>query len=318
MRSIVIFLLLIFYVVASVPITLSHGDDALEQQSQFRPVVMWHGMGDTCCNPQSMGFIKSIIEQYLPGVYVFSVEIGNSEEDDQWNGFFKNINEQVSLVCSQLASNPNLTNGFNAVGFSQGSQFLRAYIERCNSPPVYNLVSIGGQHQGVYGLPKCPGVNETVCEYIRELLDEGAYLSWVQSFLVQAEYWHDPFAEEEYVADCVFLPDINNEGDQKNETYKQNLISLNKFAMVQFTEDTMVQPIASEWFGFYIAGQDSQTQTLQQSDLYAEDWIGMQTLDKAGKLDFLSVVGDHLQFTEQWFIDVVIGDYLNNTVDTFY
>ncbi len=95
----------------------------------------------------------------------------------------------------------------------KGSQFLRAYVERCNNPPVYNLISIGGQHQGtkdvfshweppictifeidtlvgVYGFPKCPGVNYTICEYVRELLDMGAYESWIQAFLVQAEYWH--------------------------------------------------------------------------------------------------------------------------------
>jgi len=55
---------------------------------QYRPVVMWHGMGDDCCNPESMGYIKSVIEKYLPGVYVFSIEIGNSPEEDQMNGFF--------------------------------------------------------------------------------------------------------------------------------------------------------------------------------------------------------------------------------------
>jgi len=281
---------------------------------EYRPVVLWHGMGDDCCNPQSMGFLKSTIEQYLPGVYVFSIKIGATMEEDQMNGFFENVNDQVAFVCSELAANANLSNGFNAVGFSQGSQFLRAYIERCNNPPVYNLVSIGGQHQGVYGLPKCPGVNSSVCEYVRELLDEGAYWGWVQDFLVQAEYWHDPFDEASYVEDCVFLPDINNEGPNKNVTYKKNLLSLNKFAMVRFTEDSMVQPIASEWFGFYVAGQDNITQTLQQSDLYIEDWLGLQEMDKNSQLDFLSVVGDHLQFSLEWFVDTVIGEYLNNTI----
>lgn len=31
------------------------------------------------------------------------------------------------------------------------------------------------------------------------------------SSLVQAQYWHDPYDEESYVLDCVFLPDINQE-----------------------------------------------------------------------------------------------------------
>ena len=26
------------------------------------PVVIWHGMGDSCCNPASMGRIKQVIE----------------------------------------------------------------------------------------------------------------------------------------------------------------------------------------------------------------------------------------------------------------
>jgi len=75
--------------------------------------------------------------------------------------------------------------------FSQGGQFLRAIAQRCPSPPMLNLISVGGQHQGVFGFPRCPGDNITVCNYIRELLRFGAYESFVQDHLVQAEYWHD-------------------------------------------------------------------------------------------------------------------------------
>jgi len=288
------------------------GEEIQEGSNSFLPVVLWHGMGDTCCNPESMGYIQDFIEQQLPGIYVYSVEIGNDPVEDQFAGFFMNVNDQIDYMCQKLAQNSNLTKGFNAIGFSQGSQFLRAYVERCNSPPVYNLISIGGQHQGVYGFPKCPGANETICEYVRELLDIGVYDYFVQSFLVQAEYWQDPFNEAEYLEDCVFLPDINNQGSSKNATYKKNLESLNKFVMVRFTEDTMVQPIESEWFGFYTPGQDKNITPLRESQLYLEDWIGMKTLDEANKLEFLSVVGDHLQFTSTWFNQTIIWGYLFN------
>lgn len=43
---------------------------------------------------------------------------------DTENGFFKDVNEQVSMVCSQLAGAPQLAGGYNAMGFSQGAQFL--------------------------------------------------------------------------------------------------------------------------------------------------------------------------------------------------
>jgi len=145
-------------------------------------------MGDTCCYSFSMGAISKIITN-VTGNYVHSIMIGDSIEADEFNGFFMNVNDQVDLVCQQMKADPKLANGFNAVGFSQGSQFLRAYVQRCNDPPVRNLVSIGGQHQGVFGLPKCPGANYTLCEWMRELLDYGVYVGFVQNHLVQAEYW---------------------------------------------------------------------------------------------------------------------------------
>ena len=43
---------------------------------------------------------------------------------DTENGFFKDVNEQVSMVCSKLAQDPKLQGGYNAMGFSQGAQFL--------------------------------------------------------------------------------------------------------------------------------------------------------------------------------------------------
>jgi palmitoyl-protein thioesterase len=141
---------------------------------------------------QSMGRIVDLIEENLSGAYVRSLEIGADWIQDMWNSFFMNVNDQVAHVCKVLKADPALRGGFNAVGFSQGGQFLRAYVERCNDPPVRNLITLGGQHQGVYGLPNCPGPNVTLCEAARELLDYGAYIPWIQSFQVQAEYWHDP------------------------------------------------------------------------------------------------------------------------------
>lgn len=43
---------------------------------------------------------------------------------DTENGFFMDVNEQVAMVCGQLAQNPKLKGGYNAMGFSQGAQFL--------------------------------------------------------------------------------------------------------------------------------------------------------------------------------------------------
>ena len=51
----------------------------------------------------------------------------------------------------------------------------RAVAQRCPDPPMVNLVTLGAQHQGVYGFPQCPGDNVKLCNYVRFLLSYGAY-----------------------------------------------------------------------------------------------------------------------------------------------
>jgi len=280
-----------------------------------RPTVIWHGMGDTCCYDFSMGAIKKTIEKTLPGTYVYSVEIGGSIAADELHGYIGNANDQVAFVCDKVKNDPNLKDGFNAVGFSQGSQFLRAYVERCNDPPVYNLVTMGGQHMGVADLPSCTSPNRTICDLVEALLAMGAYDPFVQRHEIQAQYYHDPRAEARYLSANVFLPDINNERDTKNATYRQNLISLNHLALFQFTLDTVVVPRESEWFGFYKPGQNSVLLNMTETPGYQQDWIGLKTLDQAGKLTLEKVPpSEHMQFTLDWFTANVIKTYLDNSV----
>ena len=69
--------------------------------------------------------------------------------------------------------------------------------------------------------------------------------------LVQAQYWHNPLDETDYKAKNIFLPIINNE-NAVNKRYKQRLMSLNKFVMVRFNQDKIVQPKESEVRGVLI------------------------------------------------------------------
>lgn len=276
-------------------------------------IILWHGMGDTCCVSFSLGGIKIFLEKQIPGVYVNSLRIGNSNVEDFENGYFMNPNKQVDYVCQQLASDPNLKDGFNAIGFSQGSQFLRAVVQRCGHilPPMKNLITLGGQHQGVYGLPHCGALMHPTCDYIRQLLNYAAYDNWVQDALVQATYWHDPLDEEAYINKSIFLADINNE-IRVNKTYVENLNNLEHLVLVKFDNDTIVQPRETEWFGFYEPGQAKKVVPLNMTRLYLEDRLGLQKMEKDGKLVLLSTEGDHLRFSDTWFIETIIKPYLLN------
>uniref|UniRef100_A0A8C5DSV7 Palmitoyl-protein thioesterase 1 n=1 Tax=Gouania willdenowi TaxID=441366 RepID=A0A8C5DSV7_GOUWI len=246
------------------PVLLTASSPVYNPNNGTVPLVIWHGMGDSCCNPISMGAIKKMVEEEIPNIYVHSLMIGKNVVQDTENGFFLDVNEQVSMVCSRLAQDPKLKAGYNAMGFSQGAQFLRAVAQRCDTPPMKILISVGGQHQGVYGLPRCPGESSPVCDFIRKMLNSGAYSDIVQKHLVQAQYWHDPLNDNLYRNYSLFLADINQERGI-NETYKKNLQRLEKFVMVKFLQDSVVDPVESEWFGFLKTGQAKETETLQES-----------------------------------------------------
>lgn len=273
------------------------------------PIVLWHGMGDSCCFSFSMGAIKELLQEQLPGVYVYSIRLGNNEIEDVENSYFGDVNKQVQTVCETLAADEKLKNGYNAVGFSQGSQFLRAVAQRCPQPPMRNYISIGGQHQGVFGVPNCVGLEERICDYLRRMFKYGVYLKFVQEKFIQASYWHDPIQEDEYKTGSLFLADINNE-IHLNKSYKKNLQRLENMVFVKFENDSLVIPVESEWFGFYASGQATEIETLEESELYKEDRLGLKNLMENGRLHFLSLPGNHLRFNDTWFVENIVRKFL--------
>ena len=137
-----------------------------------RPVVLWHGMGDSCCSPQSMGALAAEIGRELPGTRVLSLDTSFGGGDDVMSGFFGDVSAQVARACRWLRSHPAIRDSedgeFDAVGFSQGGLFLRALVQRCgngnnasssSSPPsaprARTLVTLGAPHQGVTAFPSC-------------------------------------------------------------------------------------------------------------------------------------------------------------------
>ncbi|GMF19128.1 unnamed protein product [Phytophthora lilii] len=103
-----------------------------------------------------------------------------------------------------------------------------------------------------------------------------------------------------------FLPDINNEKTSTNQTYKENFTKLQNLVLVRANKDTQVFPKESEWFGAY---QDNDPYKIvlgfNETRWYKEDLFGLQTLDKAGKVHFLSTDGDHLQFSIEFLLGVL-------------
>ncbi|KAA8646508.1 hypothetical protein EYZ11_009453 [Aspergillus tanneri] len=262
------------------------------------PLVIWHGLGDDF-ERSGMKEVASLVETLHPGTYVHLIHLADSGSGDRQASFFGDVNEQVDTVCAQLRSDRILRTapGINALGFSQGGQFLRAYVQRCNSPTVHNLVTLGSQHNGIAEFQACES-SDWVCRGGEALLRWGRWSSFVQSRLVPAQYFRDPAELDAYLEHSNFLADVNNEREEKNATYAENMRRLNRFAMVLFEDDQMVHPKESAWFA-EVNGTTGEVTPLKERSIYKEDWLGLRTLGEQGKLDFKTVPGRHMQLSEE-------------------
>ncbi|KAG4100072.1 alpha/beta-hydrolase [Neocallimastix lanati (nom. inval.)] len=287
-------------------------------KANYRPVVIWHGMGDSCCNPQSIGGFVDTLQELLPDTLIYSLNVSDSESEivERKNSYFGNVNNHVDYVCSRLHEDdlyPQLKDGFNALGFSQGGQFLRAYVERCNDPPVYNLITYGAQHNGVSTIPGCVNDDSNFCARMKFLVSTNVYGSFVQNNIVQAQYFKSIENYDEYLEKSIFLADINNEREIKNPNYKENMLSLNKFVMIKFEDDDMVIPPTSSWFGWI--DEFDELIPFNKTDTYKEDWLGLQTMEKQNQLDFINAPGNHMQVDLDFFIENVFHPYLDELID---
>ncbi|KAK8128602.1 palmitoyl-protein thioesterase [Apiospora sp. TS-2023a] len=247
------------------------------------PLVIWHGLGDNYA-AEGLQSVGELAEAVHPGTFVYYVRMDEQASADRTATFWGNVTQQVEKVCADLAAHPILSTApaIDAVGFSQGGQFLRGYVERCNSPPVRSLVTFGSQHNGIVDYRAC-GPTDWLCKGAMALLHGNTFSSYVQGRLVPAQYFRDPADLDPYLEASNFLADINNERVLKNKTYAENLASLKNFVMYMFADDTTVMPKETAWF----------------EELYSEDWIGLRELDRKGGLKFETTPGDHMQLSEK-------------------
>lgn len=267
------------------------------------PLVIWHGLGDAF-NADGIKQVGALADAIHPGTFVYTIALGADANADRQATFFGNVTAQLDSVCEALAAHPILSTApaVDAIGFSQGGQFLRGYVERCNFPPIRSLVTFGSQHNGISKFRDC-GATDWLCKGAMALLRFNTWSNMVQSRLVPAQYYRDPQDYDSYLENSNFLADINNERELKNAQYKENIAKLTNFVMYMFEDDTTAIPKESSWFEEV---NGTEITPLRARKMYQEDWIGLRELDRKGGLKFRSVTGEHMQITEQVLNDTMI------------
>lgn len=238
-----------------------------------------------------------------PGTFTYYVRLDADPSADRSATFLGNINVQVAQVCADIASHPILSKApaINAMGFSQGGQFLRAYVERCNNPPVANLVTFGSQHNGISDFQNCKA-GDWACQGWQGLLRGNTWSAFVQNKLVPAQYFRNPEDLENYLEHSNFLADLNNEQAIKNSTYTENIKKLERFVMYVFEGDETVVPKESGWFS-EVNTTSRKVTKLQDRKIYSEDWLGLKWLDERERLEFRTTEGGHMQLSDKLLVD---------------
>jgi len=255
-----------------------------QQRQKQLLIVLVHGMGDTCCNPLSLGKIESLIESSsnTETNKVISIKFGRNSVSDFISGFIGNAFSLVEdFGCAQLrdAKEEMMMNDFDTeknddkvetilLGFSQGGVFARAMVETCEDE-VNALITFGAPHSGVWKFPGCDKMANALsrkwCEYSRKVASKAAYSKMLKSKSVQASYFRDVSDAkrfEQYVRSGSLLSVINGEEDgsddddargeerkmKMGQRRREKMCNLDVFAMFSFEKDEVVVPRDSAVF----------------------------------------------------------------------
>lgn len=322
----------------------THEHGASNRGARNRPIVLAHGMGDSCFNDG----LKHVTERItnITGAYSTCIPTGDNFHDDTINGYFKSWYANVDIFAEKIKNDPLLEDGFDAIGFSQGNNIIRGYIARFNDPPVKTFISINGVNAGIAAVPRCIPKFETVaesgevepidqlnfhhhftsldsedlqldgkiCNYLMEIASHKAYSDFSQTHSFQANYWRDPRpSERANYQKYSQLARISNEVPVMDTKLNENYAKTEKFVWVKATKDTIVWPIEGEQWGAPNSDADdpfSDILPMDQTDWYKSDLFGLRTADEEGRNYYEQFDGDHLAFSWDDF-DAWVAKYLD-------
>ena len=251
-------------------------------------IVAMHGLDSTA---PAMDAVLRDIKEVFPDAYVKSAEIVNGK--NRWDSFFIPMNEQVRRFHEFIMRDPVLREGdFVVAGHSQGGVLLLGWLTKYSHlmpRPPRAFISWAGVVHGVSAVPDvnyyCP-TTVPLCDVLPKIMSELAAGKWspLCQLISFCDYWYPQFFVDEYLARNTFLPVILNEGAVKNATHRSNMLRLRKVLLLKSGLDRIVVPPESEHFGRFANNSYSRVLSMEETEGYQKDWIGLRTLNEAGRI----------------------------------
>ncbi|WWC70493.1 uncharacterized protein I206_104444 [Kwoniella pini CBS 10737] len=297
--------------IVSAVLAVPTSDQHIFESKKPRPLVIWHGLGDTALSSGILSFIEDI-KSVHEGIFVHSIQIplDGSLDDERRAGFWGNAEEQGWEGCEQIENIPELKGGFDAMGFSQGGLFLRFYAQYCNNPPIKNLITFGTPHFGISALIPCPTPPTLSCLLAAKVARSGIYSNYAQSHIIQAAYFRDTERLKEFYQINSFIRDLNGEKclgndlllkleEEENKKKGKNgsglgVSNLNNFIAIMFDQDRTVSPAQSSQFSTYSSKNKTLIIPMKEQLMYKQDWIGLKKLNEKGGLKLEHCPGEHM------------------------
>jgi palmitoyl-protein thioesterase len=266
----------------------------------YRPVVIMHGM-----NNNENGYAKNVdaLKAAYPGIYVLPLAVF-----DDLSSIITSMDKQMEGVVQAIRSDPHLVNGFNFYGESQGALIARVYVSSVNDPPVHNLVALCGPQAGV-GV--CPTIEEN--PWKEWCADFGSDILYGLPDCSFCSYWKGE-NEQNYLSKSQWLAKVNNDkANTYNATYRNNMLSLNKYMASVALRDEIVNPPQSAWHTFYEWNDDDRTKVVpwNETDGYVHDVLGLKTLHERGDLLLNAFDGPHVTYNMTWWNATVLPMFDN-------
>ncbi|CAL5978332.1 Palmitoyl-protein_thioesterase [Hexamita inflata] len=261
-------------------------------------MVLMHGIMQS---KESMNTMVAYLKEVIPDLYINNCEVGNGYNDS----LFLDIYSSVRDLTSCIVNDPNLRDGFIAVGLSQGGYLLRSYIENRtpDMPAVLRFITMSSPLAGYYcGVTQVCGELPVFPHFINSLIDDLEYTDFIQNLVAGAGYWRNPYQLQQYLAYGPHLAHMDNQIDFK-QSRLSNFIQPDKFILFGSENDGIIVPWQSAWFGFYENGDDKKVLPMEERDVYLNDLFGLKQLNEQGRIFRIrSGIGHHQYAGDEEFI----------------